>query len=77
MSLELLVTNLAKGGKKYGAILLHVSAVKFYCVKKNSEISFVIPKLKLILRGIKTSLGRTQKKTQGISRDQLLLGYTL
>ena len=76
-SLELLVTNLAQDGKKHGAILSHVSAVKFYCVKKNSGITFVTPKLKLILRGIKTSQGRTQKKTQAITHDQLLLGYTL
>ena len=77
LSLELLVTNLAQGGKKHGAILLHVPAVKLYCVKKNSEITFVTPKLKIILRGIKTSQGRTQKKSKAISGDQLLLGYTL
>jgi integrase len=70
-SMELWVTNLAQEGKKHSAILSHVSAVKFFCVKKNSEVTFATHKLKLILRGIKNSQGRTQKKTQAISLDQL------
>lgn len=69
-SVELWVTSLADEGRKHGAILSHISALKHYCIANGKDITFDTAKLRLVLRGIKNTAAPARLPTV-VSVEQL------
>lgn len=74
-SVPLWVASLAQEGRTHGAILSHVSALKYFSIKLDSDKPIDSKKLKLLLRGIKNKNKHKHVRARPtvLSRAQLKL----